>query len=167
MKTIDVYQDMTPREIAETFNKSINAVNVGISRMVKDNPTFKIKTGKRVTITAAGVEWLATKYFNIQTQLVVPDPEKDELKRQVARLNELLEQSKVHYNQLSEIAKATIEENTRQHQLELKVSEEELKKTQDQLHQTEQELKTSNEELNKFKKKKILGFEYYIKEKEI
>lgn len=165
MKTIDIYQEMTPKEIAATFNKSINAVNVGISRMTKENPTFKNKTGKRVVITAEGVEWLATKYFNIQTQLQVPDPEKDELKREVARLNELLEQSKLHYEQLSEIAKSTIEENTRQHQIEMKVSEEELKKTQDQLHLREQELKTSNEELSKFKKKKILGFEYYVKEK--
>lgn len=165
MKTIDVYQDMTPREIAETFNKSINAVNVGISRMAKDNPTFKIKTGKRVTITAAGVEWLATKYFNVQTQLTVPDPEKDDLKREVARLNELLEQSKVHYNQLSEIAKATIEEKTKQHQIEMEGVETKNKELEDTIHLREKELETTYEELSKFKQKKFLGFEYYVKEK--
>lgn len=164
MKIIDSYQEMSPKEIAKTFEKTINAVNVGISRMVKEHPEFKKKEGKRVTVTAAGVEWLATKYFNIQTQLTVPDPEKDDLKRQVAHLTELLEQSKVHYNQLSEIAKATIEENARQHQIEMKGVETKNKELEDTLHLKEKELETTYEELSKYKKKKFLGFEYYIKE---
>ena len=80
-------------------------------------------------------------------------------------MNELLEQSKAHYNQLSEIAKATIEENKRQHQIEMKGVETKNKELEDTLHLRDKELETTYEELNKFKKKKILGFEYYIKEK--
>ena len=163
MKIIDSYVEMTPKEIAKTFEKTINAVNVGISRMVKEHPDFKKKEGKRVTITPAGVEWLATKYFNIQTQLTVPDPEKDELKREVARLNELLKQAEDHFDKFAELSKLTLEEKINQHQIEMKGVETKNKELEDTIHLRDKELETAYEELSKYKKKKFLGFEYYIK----
>ena len=165
MKIIDSYRDSTPTEIAKMFNKTLNAVNVGISRMVKEHPNYKTKLNRRVLITAEGVEWLANNYFKLYTEVTLPDLEKEKLKADIQRLEELLEQVKEHFKEFSKLSQITLEEKTKQYQIELKGYEEELKKTQDQLHFKEQELKTSKEELNKFQKKKFLGIEYYIKEK--
>lgn len=97
-KNIDVYQNMSPREISLMFNKKLSTVNMGISRMIKEYPDFKIKNGRNIEITSSGVDWLAN-YFVLDRTPAPLNEDIFKLEMEVKVLKELLEAEKKHTNE--------------------------------------------------------------------
>lgn len=189
-KIHEIYYDMTPREIAKMCGKSLQTVTVGVSRMVKEHPEWKIKEGRSVTIKADGVEWLMNTYFRMdQYQLGLLDEERERLQRKIDALEDQLFEKEQYTKDLSKKLDLAIEKQaeinkqyrlendrkaaeiqqlelkTRQYESDIKIKDEQIKEVEDALYLKDKELQTSYEELNKFKMKKFFGIEYYIKEK--
>ena len=90
-EVLEAYTPMTVKEIAVHFDKTENAVRVGISRMIKTHPEWKSKNEKgQVIVLASGVEWLDTEYFRQKNEVILVDEEKIRLQEKVAAFDEIL-----------------------------------------------------------------------------
>lgn len=129
-----IYGEMTPQELAKEFNRTINAVNVGISRMAKEHPEYKIKTGRRVKVTSEGVAWLKN-YFRIDNSLALVDEEKIELQGEIRKLSALLEQSEKSKEEMRADFKERLAEQAAQAQQTFLIEQESKQKQIERLEQ--------------------------------
>ena len=110
-KIQDIYYDMTPREIAKLFGKSLQTVTMGVSRMAKEHPEWKIKEGRSVTVSAAGVEWLAETYFRLDKyEMQLLDEQQARMQREIEYLKEQLAEKEKEINRYDENLKLAIQE---------------------------------------------------------
>lgn len=113
-KIQDIYYDMTPREIAKLFGKSLQAVTMGVSRMAKEHPEWKIKEGRAVTVKAAGVEWLAETYFRLDKhEMQLIDEERARMQKEIDYLKDLLEEKEKALAKSDENLKLAIQQQNK------------------------------------------------------
>lgn len=167
VKNIDIYQEMTPKEISELFNKKLPAVNMGISRMIKEHPDWKKKNGRNVIITPQGVEWLVD-YFVLDETPVVFNEDKFKLEMEIKRLTEILEVEREHKKEITTLIaqqyQERLEESKRTFLLEnesknqtIEVLQEGKNRIEEELQVVRDALQTTQNEVAKFKKS-LFGF---------
>lgn len=104
MKTI--YQAMSPKQLSVMLNKSINAINKAIAKMVKINPDWKQKENGKVIICPDGVQWLCEEYYaEVESYSIQPeqDIEYVKIKAERDKYKELYEKQEERIQELRDL----------------------------------------------------------------